>query len=323
MSFRRNQEISVDQSNSTLQIWTQTPRLLHWFETTNFGLKMSDSQSPLVSTPSRITDYFPPSPKTSQETGDKDEKFKETKTSKIDISNSSILLTPEPSPAKDNDKDQKDKVETDSNSSTEQPKCKQVLLEKYEEKDAEEEKPKGRLKKSTKTEKTAEPSLQNSLLTDFYPVRRSNRRCKSELEKDKQCLKVEEIENKGRGVIASKDFFRGDFVVEYAGNLISQKIAKQKELDYGKDPSIGCYMYYFTHKTINYCVDATAESGRLGRLINHSRTKNNCHMKLTEINDRPYLMLVASRDISVGEELLYDYGDRNKESLSSHPWLKS
>ncbi|VDI17698.1 histone-lysine N-methyltransferase SETD8 [Mytilus galloprovincialis] len=316
------------------------------------GLKMSDSPLPLVSTPSRITDYFPPSPKTSQETGDKDEKFKETKTSKIDISNSSILLTPEPSPAKDNEKDQKDKVETDSNSSTEQPKCKQVLLEKYDEKDAEEEKPKGRQKKSTKTDstsqnkkkasrkkKTAEPtqpSLQNSLLTDFYPVRRSNRRCKSELEKDKQCeiedkilnkkeegLKVEEIANKGRGVIASKDFFRGDFVVEYAGNLISQKVAKQKELDYSKDPSIGCYMYYFTHKTINYCVDATAESGRLGRLINHSRTKNNCHMKLTEINDRPYLMLVASRDISTGEELLYDYGDRNKESLTSHPWLKS
>lgn len=33
------------------------------------GLKMSDSPLPLVSTPSRITDYFPPSPKTSQETG--------------------------------------------------------------------------------------------------------------------------------------------------------------------------------------------------------------------------------------------------------------
>ena len=25
----------------------------------------------------------------------------------------------------------------------------------------------------------------------------------------------------------------------------------------------------------------------------------------------------------IGEELLYDYGDRNKESLAAHPWLKS
>lgn len=78
-----------------------------------------------------------------------------------------------------------------------------------------------------------------------------------------------------------------------------------------------------TFVIVIFSVDATAESGRLGRLINHSRTKNNCHMKVTEINDRPYLMLVASRDISIDEELLYDYGDRNKESLSSHPWLKS
>ena len=44
----------------------------------------------------------------------------------IDLSKSSILLTPEPSPAKDKDGEKKDNVETCSNSSTEQPKCKQV-----------------------------------------------------------------------------------------------------------------------------------------------------------------------------------------------------
>jgi len=27
------------------------------------------------------------------------------------------------------------------------------------------------------------------------------------------------------------------------------------------------------------------------------------------------------RDIEPGEELLYDYGDRSKESLEAHPWL--
>ncbi|KAK3084892.1 hypothetical protein FSP39_020927 [Pinctada imbricata] len=82
-------------------------------------------------------------------------------------------------------------------------------------------------------------------------------------------------------------------------------------------------MYYFVHKNKSYCVDATAESGRLGRLINHSKVAGNCHTKLIDINQRPYLILVASRDISAGEELLYDYGDRSKSSLESHPWLKS
>jgi len=36
---------------------------------------------------------------------------------------------------------------------------------------------------------------------------------------------------------------------------------------------------------------------------------------------KPYLILVAARDICIGEELLYDYGDRSKEAIEAHPWL--
>lgn len=68
-------------------------------------------------------------------------------------------------------------------------------------------------------------------------------------------------------------------------------------------------------------VDATKESDRLGRLINHSKT-GNCQTKLHDINGIPHLILVASRDIQEGEELLYDYGDRSKASIEAHPWLK-
>lgn len=68
-------------------------------------------------------------------------------------------------------------------------------------------------------------------------------------------------------------------------------------------------------------VDATKETDRLGRLINHSKT-GNCQTKLHDINGIPHLILVASRDIEEGEELLYDYGDRSKASLAAHPWLK-
>lgn len=70
-----------------------------------------------------------------------------------------------------------------------------------------------------------------------------------------------------------------------------------------------------------FSVDATDESGRLGRLINHSRN-GNCHTKLIDIKGRPYLILVASRDVKDGEELLYDYGDRRKSSIAAHPWLR-
>lgn len=59
----------------------------------------------------------------------------------------------------------------------------------------------------------------------------------------------------------------------------------------------------------------------MGRLINHSKT-GNCQTKLHDINGVPHLILVASRDIDEGEELLYDYGDRSKASIAAHPWLK-
>lgn len=70
-----------------------------------------------------------------------------------------------------------------------------------------------------------------------------------------------------------------------------------------------------------YSVDATKETSRLGRLINHSKT-GNCQTKLHPINGTPHLILVASRDIEAEEELLYDYGDRSKASVLAHPWLK-
>ncbi|XP_058850514.1 N-lysine methyltransferase KMT5A-B-like isoform X2 [Acipenser ruthenus] len=155
---------------------------------------------------------------------------------------------------------------------------------------------------------------QNRKVTDYYPIRRSSRKSKRELE-------VEHIEGKGRGVFATKHFQKGEFVVEYHGDLIEFTDAKKREGMYAQDPTAGCYMYYFQYLTKTYCVDATNETGRLGRLINHSKN-GNCQTKLHDINGIPHLILVASRDIGKNEELLYDYGDRSKASLEAHPWLK-
>ncbi|KAK6483500.1 N-lysine methyltransferase KMT5A-B-like [Huso huso] len=175
---------------------------------------------------------------------------------------------------------------------------------------------------------------QNRKVTDYYPIRRSSRKSKKELEFEEKkridelitCgiedgMKVEHIEGKGRGVFATKHFQKGEFVVEYHGDLIEFTDAKKREGMYAQDPTAGCYMYYFQYLTKTYCVDATNETGRLGRLINHSKN-GNCQTKLHDINGIPHLILVASRDIEKDEELLYDYGDRSKASLEAHPWLK-
>ncbi|CAG5124586.1 unnamed protein product [Candidula unifasciata] len=181
--------------------------------------------------------------------------------------------------------------------------------------------------------KEPEP-VQKNVITDFFPVRRSGRITKSEIEKEKhhqleqmilsKCedgLKVTDFDNKGRGVVATKEFEKGDFIVEYAGELIDTATAKQREKDYAANPEIGCYMYFFNLGPKSYCVDATAESGRLGRLINHSR-EGNCCTKSVIVNSRPRLILLANKNIRCGEELSYDYGDRSKAAIEAHPWLK-
>lgn len=67
-------------------------------------------------------------------------------------------------------------------------------------------------------------------------------------------------------------------------------------------------------------IDATAESGKCGRLLNHSRN-GNLVTKIITYDKRPRLILIAKDDIEAGTELTYDYGDRRREALLNHPWL--
>lgn len=53
-------------------------------------------------------------------------------------------------------------------------------------------------------------------------------------------------------MIADKEFHKGQFVVEYRGDLISTSVAKKREKVYAEDSKVGCYMYYFNHKDKRY-----------------------------------------------------------------------
>lgn len=178
-------------------------------------------------------------------------------------------------------------------------------------------------------------SSQNHKLTEYFTVRRSVRKPKNVILEEKQKsledavlsekedgLQIHVFPGKGRGIVTTRLFRKGEFVVEYSGDLIDMNEAKKREKLYAADQNTGCYMYYFQHKGQSYCVDATAESSRLGRLVNHSRS-GNLAPKVIEIEDRPHLLLVARFDILPGKELLYDYGDRSSLSLKYHPWLAS
>ena len=124
----------------------------------------------------------------------------------------------------------------------------------------------------------------NAKVTDFFPIRRSERKPKTKLaskqwdeiiqmlsgtesksasptkenkdlvQKDTSMgIGIKWYDGKGRGIEARKRFSKGDFVVEYAGDLIETTAgAKAREAKYAKDTSKGCYMYYFKHGDKSY-----------------------------------------------------------------------
>lgn len=173
----------------------------------------------------------------------------------------------------------------------------------------------------------------NHSITDYFPVRRSVRKSKKVVLEEKQRdlenkvlsqleegLEVKHFAGKGRGVITTREFAKGEFVVEYVGELINQGEAREREKVYAQDQNTGCYMYYFQHRNQQYCVDATAETDKLGRLVNHSRN-GNLVARIVEVDAKPHLVLTAKEDIPIGMEVSYDYGDRSRESIRHHPWL--
>jgi histone-lysine N-methyltransferase SETD8 len=136
-------------------------------------------------------------------------------------------------------------------------------------------------------------------------------------------FQIVQIPNKGRGIIAKRNFLKGDWVLEYKGKLLTQKEADAKNLEYSEDPKIGSYMFSFKANNKRFCIDATAETGDKGRLVNHSFKNPNLQPKVVFFSEQPRLILVALHNIHIGEELLYDYGDRSAQTIEENPWLKS
>ena len=75
------------------------------------------------------------------------------------------------------------------------------------------------------------------------------------------------------------------------------------------------------YKILYFSINGTEESDRMGRLINHSKKKSNCIPKVIIMGGKPRLYFVAKCVIVAGSEILYDYGERDPETLRCLPWL--
>lgn len=61
-------------------------------------------------------------------------------------------------------------------------------------------------------------------------------------------------------------------------------------------------------------VDASDEDNSLGRLVNDDHVAPNCDVRTVVHEGKPHLCLFASKKISAGEEITFNYGD------ASYPW---
>ncbi|XP_075886472.1 uncharacterized protein LOC142890974 isoform X7 [Nelusetta ayraudi] len=126
--------------------------------------------------------------------------------------------------------------------------------------------------------------------------------------RDKPFLKETFINtSKGRGVITQEIIEPSTFVVEFRGRITSHSEKKN-----GND--LDKFVYHYSWKGTNWCVDASNEDGSLGRLVNDEHVNPNCKMRTVVCEGKPHLCLFAVKKICPGEEITYNYGK------PSYPW---
>ncbi len=94
----------------------------------------------------------------------------------------------------------------------------------------------------------------------------------------------------GLGLFAEKDFKKNDFVIEYTGEIISEKEAEKRQ---------GKYLFTINSK---WCIDGK-ERKNISRYINHS-CRPNCEARLSGKK----VFIYAKKKILPGDELTYNYG---------------
>ncbi|KAJ1665678.1 histone methyltransferase set1 [Coemansia sp. RSA 1646] len=104
------------------------------------------------------------------------------------------------------------------------------------------------------------------------------------------------------GLFASEQIFQSEFVIEYIGERIRSQLADLREEQYEREGIGSSYLFRVDDEIV---VDAT-KCGNVARFVNHS-CEPNCIAKTIVADGTKRIVIYASHDIQVGEEITYDY----------------
>ncbi|XP_059520549.1 histone-lysine N-methyltransferase SETMAR [Myotis daubentonii] len=125
-------------------------------------------------------------------------------------------------------------------------------------------------------------------------------------------LQVFRTDGKGWGLRTLAFIPRGQFVCEYAGEVLGFSEAQrriQRQTEHDSNYIIAVREHVAGGRVMETFVDP-ARVGNVGRFLNHSCEPNLLMVPVRVDSMVPRLALFAARDISPGEELSYDYSGR-------------
>ncbi|XP_072971834.1 histone-lysine N-methyltransferase ASHR3-like [Typha angustifolia] len=127
-------------------------------------------------------------------------------------------------------------------------------------------------------------------------------RCTNKAFRKEKKIEVVKTENCGWGAVASEALEKGDFVIEYIGEVIDDATCTQRLQDMKHRGDQNIYMCKLYK---DFIIDSTYK-GNASRFFNHGCNPN-CKLEKWRVNGETRLGIFASRSIEVGEPLTYDY----------------
>lgn len=124
-------------------------------------------------------------------------------------------------------------------------------------------------------------------------------------------VKKSTIPRAGKGLFTKRLIEKGTDILEYTGKVTSWKDANHKD-------GANLYIFYVNR---NHVIDASIKGNNLARYVNDAKgiskikgTNNNC---VYEIKNKK-VILVSTKRIKAGEELLVEYGKDYWKTIQEH-----